>query len=87
MYPSVRIGGQAGMNIALKPEVADSSLALQNVGELVYYKNGDKGIVIVDKLANLQTWNFFDSHGKPSTERVLQEIGATSIDELKMGQR
>ena len=87
MYPSVRIGGQAGMNIALKPEVADSSLALQNVGELVYYKNGDKGIVIVDKLANLQTWNFFDSHRKPSTERVLQEIGATSIDELKMGQR
>lgn len=83
MYPSVRIGGQAGMNIALKPNVADSSLALQNIGELVYYKNGEHGIVIVDKLADLQSWNYFNSPAKPSIERVLHAIGADSIEELK----
>ena len=65
MYPSVRLGGQAGMNIALKPEIADSSLVLHNVGELVYYKNGERGIVIVDKLANIKTWNYFESPSKP----------------------
>lgn len=82
MYPSVRIGGQMGMNIALKPDVADSSLALQNVGELVYYKNGERGIVIVDKLAELQSWNYFDHPVKPATERVLEAIGADSLSKL-----
>lgn len=82
MYPSVRIGGQAGMNIALKPDVADSSLALQNVGELVYYKNSEHGIVIVDKLADLQSWNHFDSPAKPPIEIVLNAIGADSLEEL-----
>lgn len=82
MYPSVRIGGQAGMNIALKPNVADSSLALQNVGELVYYKNGEHGIVIVDKLAELQSWNYFDSPAKPAIETVLEAIGADSLSKL-----
>ena len=55
MYPSTRMGGQAGMNIALKPEEADSSLDLKNVGELAYYKNGVKGFVKVEKVLNLQT--------------------------------
>lgn len=82
MYPSVRAGGQAGMNIALKPDVADSSLALQNVGELVYYKNGDHGIVIVDKLADIQSWNYFDSPAKPAIEIVLKTIGADSLSKL-----
>lgn len=82
MYPSVRIGGQAGMNIALRPDVADSSLTLQNVGELVYYKNGEQGIVIVDKLANLQSWNYFDSPAKPDIETVLKAIGADALSKL-----
>ena len=55
MYPSTRMGGQAGMNIALKPEAADSSLDLKNVGELAYYKNGVKGFVKVEKVLILQT--------------------------------
>ena len=82
MYPSVRTGGQAGMNIALKPKVADSSLALQNVGELVFYKNGEHGIVIVDKLADIQSWNYFDSPAKPPMEKVLKTIGADSLSKL-----
>lgn len=82
MYPSVRIGGQAGMNIALKPDVADSSLALLKVGELLYYKNGEHEIVIVDKLAELQSWNYFDSPAKPAMERVLKAIGADSLSKL-----
>lgn len=81
MYPSVRMGGQAGMNIALKPGVTHQSLALQNAGELVYYKNGDKGIVVVDKVINLQDWSYFDT--KPTTEVILQLIGESSLDEIK----
>lgn len=36
-----------------------------------------------DKLANLQSWNYFDSPAKPSIEGVLHAIGAESLDELK----
>lgn len=83
MYPSVRLGGQAGMNIALKPEIVDSSLALQNVGELVYYKNADHGIVIVDKLANIETWNYFESPAQPPLDKLLADIGVNSLEELE----
>lgn len=83
IYPSVRIGGQAGMNIALKPEIADSSLLLHNVGELVYYKNGERGIVVVDKLANIETWNYFDSPSRPPLDILLSEIGVTSMADLE----
>lgn len=83
MYPSVRIGGQAGMNIALKHNMADSSLALHNVGELVYYKNREHGFVIVDKLLDLQSWNYFDCPSKPPIEQLLKRIGVKSLEELK----
>lgn len=83
IYPSVRLGGQSGMNIALKPEIADSSLVLHNVGELVYYKNGEQGIVIVDKLANIETWNYFESPSKPPLDILLSEIGVTSMEDLE----
>lgn len=84
MYPSVRLGGQAGMNIALKPEIVDSSLALQNIGELVYYKNAEHGIIIVDKLANIETWNYFESPAQPPLDKLLAEIGVESLEELEL---
>lgn len=85
IYPSVRIGGQAGMNIALEPEIADSSLVLHNVGELVYYKNGERGIVIVDKLANIETWSYVKSPSRPPLDILLSEIGVTSMADIENG--
>lgn len=38
IYPSVQVGGEAGMNIALKKECVDEVLWLNNVVELVYYQ-------------------------------------------------
>ena len=70
------------MNIALKPEAADSSLDLKNVGELAYYKNGVKGFVKVEKVLNLQTQSYIDYPAKYSTEDVLRLIGASSLEKL-----
>lgn len=60
MYPSVRIGGQLGMNIALKSQVSDNSLRILNVSEVTYRKNGADSYVIINKLADMETWNYFD---------------------------
>lgn len=44
VYPSVRLSGQAGLNIALKPSVADTKLDFIQVVEQVLYKNKDHSI-------------------------------------------
>ena len=48
----------------------------------MYYKNGEHGIVIVDKLAELQLWNYFDSPAKPAIETLLEAIGVDSLSKL-----
>ena len=50
---------------------------------VVYYKNADHGIVIVDKLANIETWNYFDSPSRPPLDILLSEIGVTSMEDIE----
>lgn len=38
-YPSVQLGGQAGLNFALRPEVADSKLILDKIISFCLYKS------------------------------------------------
>ena len=44
-YPSVKFGGQAGLNIAIRPDVVDSKLQLLNIVEQCYYQNGTNAIL------------------------------------------
>ena len=43
LYPSVQCQGEYGMNIALKPSVADRSLVLQQAHELQYIQKDGRG--------------------------------------------
>lgn len=81
-YPSVRIGGQVGMNIALKPNVADVSLMLAKTAELTYYKNGEYGICMVDRVSDMQTWDYHRSYNKPSDSKIADRLKVHNIDEL-----
>lgn len=44
-YPSVKFGGQAGLNIAIRPDVVDRKLQLLNIVEQCYYQNGTNAIL------------------------------------------
>lgn len=44
-YPYVKFGGQAGLNIAIRPDVVDSKLQLLNIVEQCYYQNGTNAIL------------------------------------------
>lgn len=51
MYPSVQAQGQYGMNIALRPDVADRILLLQDVREMKYIQHNGKGDLSFTKKA------------------------------------
>lgn len=43
MYPSVRSNGHYGMNVALRDDIADSKLILEDVNEMEYKQQDKKG--------------------------------------------
>lgn len=81
-YPSVRIGGQAGMNIALAPKVADESLMLVRTAELTYYKNEAHGLCIVNRVSDIQTWSYSECQ-YPSDSEIAKLIHVETLDDLE----
>ena len=49
LYPSVQTRGDLGLNIAIKPEVADRKLSLHHVIDQTHYRNKDNSFVWLDK--------------------------------------
>ena len=43
MYPPVQAAGDYGMNVALRPDVADTKLMLTDVSEMEYVQEKGKG--------------------------------------------
>ena len=75
------MGGQAGLDIALKPNVADERLMLMRAAEMTLYKNGEKSIATVDSVSDTLSWNYRVL--KTYDKSVLAEhIGLESLDEL-----
>lgn len=87
IYPSVKLQG-AGLNIALKPEAADSKLQLKIALECTGYKLRDIAVLDNDYHAILYpNQTHFDyekiegeDHG--GIEECLEQLGINSIDEL-----
>lgn len=48
IYPSVKLGGQAGLNIALSPQAVDTKLSFRRTLVQTLYKNGDKIFVRIE---------------------------------------
>lgn len=49
-YPPVKLGGQAGLNIAIRPDVADSKLRLMKIADQCYYKNAGHGTIRIESI-------------------------------------
>ena len=60
IYPSVQAEGQYGMNVALRPDIADTMLSLQDVREMKYEQSMGKGCFSFTKVAFPVE---IDSHG------------------------
>jgi len=80
VYPSVRLSGQAGLNIALKPSVADAKLDFIQVAEQVLYKNGDLSI---NRIENVTPKGQITKNQTQFPDRViLERLGIYSLDDL-----
>lgn len=49
IYPSVKLGGQAGLNIALSPHAVDTKLRFERTLEQTIYKNGAKAFIRIER--------------------------------------
>lgn len=77
VYPSVPMGGQAGMNIVLTPKAVNRKLQFVKVLEQTLYKNGSKSILRLEKengkkLKNKQFPNAY----------IEQELNINSLSDL-----
>ena len=71
MYPSVQAQGQYGMNIALRPDVADRVLLLQDVSEMKYVQQDGNGHLSFSKKAvpvemdehGIKRWKYIEYDG------------------------
>ena len=82
-YPSVKLGGQAGLNIAIRPDVADSKLKLLNIADQCYYKNAEHGLVRIESIYDVVNELFSPVHQQSDFE-VCKQIGVQFIDDLPL---
>lgn len=52
LYPSVQLGGQAGLNIALSPKATNKKLRFIRIIDNTLYKNKDKSFIRMEKITN-----------------------------------
>lgn len=87
-YPSVRTEGR-GLNVAIRPEIADQNIVLAVAGEVMIYKYRDK--TIADNISIAQVPLGQDAFLlKPvedkyhfGEENCLKHLGVNTIDDLK----
>lgn len=70
IYPSVQARGDLGLNIAIKPTVADSKLKIWRIIDQTHYRKNDQTLLWIDK--------GYDEHlhrltNEPMTEEILFE--------------
>ena len=49
VYPSVQLGGQAGLNIAITPKAVNRKLKFRRTLEQTFYKNGERSFIRIEK--------------------------------------
>lgn len=80
VYPSVQTEGRWGLDMALRPDVADWNLRLMKVGVQTFYKNGENSLLAVDSV-----WDHnFHMIGGPqaSEDEICKQLKLMSIKQL-----
>lgn len=82
-YPSVKLGGQAGLNIAIRPDVADSKLTLLNIADQCFYKNAGHGTIRLESI-----YDVIRKYERPAFQQsdsdLCRYLGILSIDDLPL---
>lgn len=80
VYPSVRMSGQGGLNIALTPSSSDSKLKFERVVDQVLYKNRDHLICRIESITeNGQGTKMFYQF---PDELIVKQLGINSLEDL-----
>lgn len=82
-YPSVKLGGQAGLNIAIRPDVADSKLTLLKIADQCYYKNAEYGTVHIESIYDVINGYEQPVHQQSDSD-LYKQLGISSINELPL---
>ena len=82
-YPSVKLGGQAGLNIAIRPDVADSKLTLFRIAEQCYYKNAGHGTVRIESIYDVINQSEHPGFQQSDTD-LCRHLGIQSIYDLPL---
>lgn len=80
VYPSVQTEGRWGLDMALRPDVADRNLQLVKFGIQTFYKNGENSLLAVDSV-----WdhNFHKIGGPQANEdEICKRLKLKSIKQL-----
>lgn len=80
VYPSVKLSGQCGLNIALKPSSVDSKLEFTHVVDQVLYKNKDHSTYRVESIT--EKGKDTKIHFQFPDEVILELLGINSIEDL-----
>lgn len=80
VYPSVQTEGRWGLDLALRPDVADNKLQLMKVGVQTFYKNGENSLLAVDSVWD---YNFHKIGGPQATEdEICKQLKLDSVRQL-----
>lgn len=84
VYPSVKLGGQAGMNIAIRPDVVPKKLRIGNIAYQCYYKNREHGFVDIEYIWDAYHKRCLKSKTNLTYEEIKKKIHLTEgeINEL-----
>lgn len=82
IFPSVQLGGQAGLNIALSTKAVNSKLRFIRTTGNTLYKNGDKSLIRMEKVTESKgkTKSFYQF----DNEIILNELNISSVNELPL---
>lgn len=82
-YPSVKFGRQAGLNIAIRPDVVDSKLQLLNIVEQCYYQNGTNAILRQELVFDIKN-KVCTPINKTTDAELCSILNINEIAELKL---
>ncbi len=84
-YPSVPLVGQAGLNLAIRPDVADSKLVLEKIVDACCYKNSDKIELVwesyLDVINNRRVGN---NNRSSDLNEMSERLGVLNANELQL---
>ncbi len=82
IYPSVQLGGQAGLNIAITPQAADKKLSFVRIIEHSFYKKEERSILRMEKAIEKDGSSRIIE--QISNEYIESNLGINSISDLPM---